>query len=423
MKVTRLNLQNFRPFRELELHLHPRLNVLVGVNGVGKSAILDAIAILLVRLQDVDTARFASKDYISEDDIYLGQHNSLVEIDVSRSSNTYSWNISCDIQARRGISYNLKGVGSLIAEIKRSLEENRGASIPIAVLYSTNRPVSTVSLEPKPGPFDQVAAFVRSLTVKSSLPVYNLFFEWFRSREDVENENRRYLQDAFKPDDWEFPDRQLEAVRSAVKFLTGFSDLQVRRKPRLRMVVNKSGREFRIEQLSDGEKCLLAMVGDLARRLAMANPSLQNPLEGEGVVLIDEIELHLHPKWQREIIPGLLRTFPNCQFIVSTHSPQVLGEVDAECIHVLTVDEETGDITCTQPPRSKGLESGEVLTEIMDARSRNKDVEEALTTIFDLIDDAQFLEAENKIQALEKDVGEIPELIKAKTMMALLAVE
>jgi predicted ATP-binding protein involved in virulence len=86
--------------------------------------------------------------------------------------------------------------------------------------------------------------------------------------------------------------------------------------------------------LSDGEKCLLAMVGDLARRLAIANPDYPDALQGEAIVLIDEIELHLHPSWQRNIIPALKRTFPKCQFIITTHSPQVLSYIQPKNIYL-----------------------------------------------------------------------------------------
>lgn len=78
-------------------------------------------------------------------------------------------------------------------------------------------------------------------------------------------------------------------------------------------------------QLSDGEKCTLALFGDIARRLAIANPSLDDPLQGDGVVLIDELELHMHTSWQRKVISMLKKTFPNIQFIITTHSPQILG--------------------------------------------------------------------------------------------------
>jgi predicted ATP-binding protein involved in virulence len=124
-----------------------------------------------------------------------------------------------------------------------------------------------------------------------------------------------------------YRDRQLEAVRQAIQLLMpGYTDLRVRRLP-LRMTLSKQEQELVINQLSDGEKCLLALTGDLVRRLAIANPALSNPLEGAAIVLIDEIDLHLHPQWQRALIPRLEKTFPHCQFIVSTHSPQIISEM------------------------------------------------------------------------------------------------
>ena len=96
------------------------------------------------------------------------------------------------------------------------------------------------------------------------------------------------------------------------------------------MTVSKNGMEQNVNQLSDGEKCTLALFGDLARRISIANPHMQNPLEGKGIVLIDEIELHMHPSWQRKVLTTLKSVFPNIQFIITTHSPQILGGVDDE---------------------------------------------------------------------------------------------
>ncbi|MDM8525382.1 AAA family ATPase [Desulfococcaceae bacterium HSG8] len=113
----------------------------------------------------------------------------------------------------------------------------------------------------------------------------------------------------------------------------------------------KNNSEFSIEQLSDGEKCLIALIGDIARRLAIANPSLDDPLQGKAVILIDEIDLHLHPSWQRMILPGLLATFPKCQFVITTHSPQVLGETDARHIFLLHRNEQD-QIVCSRPSQA-----------------------------------------------------------------------
>ena len=93
-------------------------------------------------------------------------------------------------------------------------------------------------------------------------------------------------------------------------FLGGFENLRVQEQP-LRLLVDKAGVALDLSQLSDGERSFLAMICDLGRRLALANPRIENPLHGRGVVLIDELELHLHPTWQREVSDKLRKTFPN----------------------------------------------------------------------------------------------------------------
>ena len=119
-------------------------------------------------------------------------------------------------------------------------------------------------------------------------------------------------------------DRAVGAISDALTtFLGGFRNLRVEQRP-LRLLIDKGDQSFDISQLSDGERSFLALICDLGRRLALANPELTNPLLGAGVVLIDELELHLHPKWQREVRDKLLATFPNVQFIATTHSPFII---------------------------------------------------------------------------------------------------
>ena len=170
------------------------------------------------------------------------------------------------------------------------------------------------------------------------------------------------------------------------------------------MTLQKDGEELIVNQLSDGEKCLLAMVGDLARRLAIANPGLKNPLYGFGVVLIDEIELHLHPKWQREIIPALTRTFPNCQFIVTTHSPQVISEIQPQGIYILEKTD-TG-IIAKRPESSYGRDSNQILEDLMDVPERPQEIKQDLLQLFRLID-AGDLEAAKELRGeLAEKIGE-----------------
>jgi predicted ATP-binding protein involved in virulence len=206
--------------------------------------------------------------------------------------------------------------------------------------------------------FTQLKAFDDSLT--GAQTGFDEFFRWFRSLENLENEERR--------DSPEYRDHRLEAVRKALpKFMPEFTNLRIRRAP-LRMTVFKQGQELIINQLSDGERCLLAMVSDLARRLATVNPGLADPLQGEGIVLIDEIELHFHPKWQRGILPTLSSTFPNCQFIVSTHSPQIVSDVQPDAIYLLRQTPQ--GLIASHAVGSYGRDSNQILEDLMGVTDR-----------------------------------------------------
>src|SRR5690606_14860939 len=133
--------------------------------------------------------------------------------------------------------------------------------------------------------------------------------------------------------------------------------------------VLKNGKPLFLEQLSDGERGLLALIFDLTRRLAIANPASKNAIgEGVALVLIDEIELHLHPKWQRDVLQRLRNVFKACQFVVTTHSPLVLGEVEARCVRFLEF--ENGKVDVTVPAEAYGMDANRILQELMDAPVR-----------------------------------------------------
>ncbi len=113
---------------------------------------------------------------------------------------------------------------------------------------------------------------------------------------------------------------------------------------------------------------MLALAADLARRMAQGNPHLDDPLQSEAVVLIDEIELHLHPSWQQRILDDLTRTFPRTQFIVSTHSPQITT-VKPE--HIVELRREGGGVVAGQSSApTYGAEAGEVLASVMGVTER-----------------------------------------------------
>ena len=194
-----------------------------------------------------------------------------------------------------------------------------------------------------------------------------------------------------------------------------FKNLRVRRDP-LRMEVEKHGEPLAVGQLSDGEKCLMAMVGDMARRMAIANPMHHDPLEGEGVFLIDEIDLHLHPAWQRMVIPGLIKVFPNCQFLISTHSPHVITHVEPKSLFMFTMTKE--GLQCSPASESYGKTVERVLEDLMGLpTTRPNEVQLEIDGIYAMIDAGQLEKARTGITELKEKIGSDPELVRAEVLI------
>ena len=432
MKLKQLTLENFRGFKKLELALDPQMSGLVGANGAGKSSVLDALAILLSWAVARVRRAGGSGRLINEMDIHNRASHAMLKVDVN-SAIPFHWQL---VKGKAGhVRSDSATVLDKLSEYAKTMQQqitdtDEQCSIPLLAYYPVNRAVLDIPLRIRTShEFGLLDAWDEALTSASN---FRSFFEWFRNQEDLENELKRYFYDEAFCEGCNDETRgkiKLPVIRNALEaFLPNFTHFSVRRSP-LRMTVNKHGQEVRVDQLSDGEKCLIALVADLARRLAIANPPLKNPLEGEGVVLIDEVDLHLHPGWQRMVLPKLTATFPNCQFIVSTHSPQILGEVDASQIRILMQDE-NNEIHCSIPQQAKGLTSNEVLDELMavpggmGTLSRNVGVEKQLDALFKLIDDEQFRQAKAEITRMKTELhGDIPDIVRAEALMEMLDAE
>jgi predicted ATP-binding protein involved in virulence len=406
VKVNRLKMNSFRGISDLTLEFDKdEPTVFIGINGVGKSSILECLAILLSWLtKRIQTPNSNGRSF-NEDDIKKGCKETHNEITISINDwSEVVWSLTKVRKGRsKDTSSNLGDLKGVVDRIHSQLDANSYAALPLAVYYPTNRAVLDIPLKiRKKHSFEPITAYDEVLT--GGQIDFRRFFEWFREREDLENELRLNSSN-------EHRDRELEAVRYAiVNLLDGFSNLRVRRSPLLRMTADKQGEELIVNQLSDGEKCLLALAGDLARRLAIANPNPDcNPLEGSGVVLIDEIELHLHPKWQRAIIPNLKKTFPNCQFIITTHSPQVIS--DLKWVHLLR---STSEGIVIQRIPSYGKDSNRILETLMGTPERPQEIKESLRTLFRHIDNGDLDKARRERQELAHKMGEEdPEFVRA----------
>lgn len=210
--------------------------------------------------------------------------------------------------------------------------------------------------------------------------------------------------------------KELHFVRRAIEnFVPEYQNLQIKRVPRPRMELSKNGKVFDLNQLSDGEKNLIALIGDIARRLTMANPDMNNPLEGVGIILIDEIDLHLHPKWQRIVAHKMPELFPNCQFFISTHSPQIISHVKPESIFVL--ENKNGAIIQSQISSSYGKNTDRILEDIMDVTARPHNIDDNIKSIFKMIQNDNIDGAQEKIKELQSQIGDDGDLIRANVLI------
>ncbi|MCD8031133.1 MAG: AAA family ATPase [Bacteroides sp.] len=238
----------------------------------------------------------------------------------------------------------------------------------------------------------QAAAFAEAL---SSNREFNLrtFTDWIRTQQVLGMENPTIL-------------KSIEVLSEALyRFLPGFTNLQLKQENnKYVLTINKGDTTLNLNQLSDGERGILALVMEIARRLYQANPGLEDPLtEGRAVILIDELDLHLHPKWQRSIVENLTRVFPNCQFIATTHSPQIIPALDPERIHIINRKE------VINPDRSLGMDTNWILKYLMDSDDRPEGSAKAIEEIEQLIDDIEFVQAIERMEYYKKRGLDLPE--------------
>lgn len=150
----------------------------------------------------------------------------------------------------------------------------------------------------------------------------------------------------------------------------GWTDLKYSFAAQNLLICHPEKGELPLEAMSDGARSVISMAADIAYRMARLNPDMGEDvtLKTSGVVLIDEVDMHLHPSWQQTVVNDLVKAFPKVQFIVTTHSPQVLTSVPAECIRILHWDNDLVDIE--EPTFSLGAESSQLLRDIQHVESR-----------------------------------------------------
>ncbi|WP_392341100.1 AAA family ATPase [uncultured Shewanella sp.] len=477
IKLKTLEIENFRVLENIRINdFDDNLNVLIGNNGAGKTTFLDAIDLSLSWLKISISKNGGSGNYIDEADI-----NNYSTLPYATVSSTIKVNkkLSLQLELSKVRDGNIK-VKNKLSEFKSvgdfykyANKVDEDFNMPLLAYYNVMR---SYDVNPKDlrnldnlsdsTVTDKFDAYEKSLSGKTD---FSSFVKWYKKFDDIlsrrksspnrvealsalgftedflnrlktlsessDDAKKIYseVQAALPVEEKEVIGDILEKNKKIINdvvssFMAGFSDIEVQIEPMLDLIIKKNNKAISVMKLSQGEKTLLALVLDIARRLIILNPSRENPLDGQGIILIDEFDLHLHPIWQKNIARNLKNTFPNCQFFLTTHSPSVISELDRKHVFMFNVDD-NGSISVSHPPQSFGLTITQVVNELMgpvdgQQMGRSQYVEDELEKINSLIDKETVVslkQAKNMVKALEKLLhGDIPELVKVKVKLDFL---
>ena len=369
MKIKEIQLLNFRRFSNFTIEFDESVTVLVARNGAGKSSVLDAVAIslgaFLTRIPKVVGKSFEETDFqVLEEGLKPPFMRITCEsYDGIKWDRTERRDKAKKTETLITSAIGLKNLFKYADTFIDAHNEGKEFSLPIFIHYGTGRGVFDVPARKK-GFGKEFSRFDALSGALESRTNFRRFVEYFYFLEEKESK----LQKERRSFDIELP--ELKSIRKAInRFLPEFSN------PRgvypagimLDWESENTRKELRIEQLSDGYRTTLAMVMDIAARMAEANPNLPDPLQTDGVVMIDEVDLHLHPGWQQTILSDLQRAFPKVQFIVSTHSPQIVSTVKPAQIRAIDWQDEKP--TLIPIYFSEGAEFQQVLMDVLGVKS------------------------------------------------------
>lgn len=423
MKINDINIKNFKGIENIDLNFDEQFNVLIGENGAGKSSILDAISIGLGTFLMNTSASFGLKGtksrpllkdeirkvIVSDDNIELTDVELRGTFCINSIDNCITWKREQRVGAKNLTvrdAYELKRYGRDIVEglhtnLDFPLFANHTTGRLWGQIYEKSKTEKRIEYEKTGSRLDGYYACLDPRSIDQK------FLNWFKTYEDgiLKFNKDRALYNAFT-----------QAITSMVKdwseihFHWGLDDI---------LGKSEDGKWVQLRNLSDGYKGIISLTADIAYRAIKLNPHLgeRAVLDTEGIVLIDEIDMHLHPKWQRHIVEDLKRTFPKIQFIVTTHSPFIVQSLKADEVinldgnqlsenpDVLTIEENALFMGVSDDNSQKFERKEKLATEYLSLLNGSNPSQEALAKLDELLiefsDDPAFV-AKLKLEKLIK---------------------
>lgn len=419
MRIDRLTLTSYKGFESRAFELNPRFNLFVGENATGKTSILDALTLAMdswfigfkadegigsIRPHEVRFKPYKYEDSVS----FEPQYPSQVEAWGVVMGETLSWARELSKSGGRTTTAGAKELTAIATDANRKVRDGIDVDLPLICSYGAERlwyesphrnKRNGESEKSRPSRLDgyrDCTAFEIQETV---------LLKWIEAEISISQQRGRDTN-------------ALAVIKQALVNCVDYAET-IYYDPRVEdlvIVMGQHGHQL-FHNLSAGQRIMVILIGDLARRAITLNPHMGGDVLEKvvGIVAIDELDLHLHPKWQRRVIHDLKRTFPQIQFVASTHSPQLIGEARPGEIRIL----EDWDVSI--PDRSFGIDSNRILQELMHASPRNGDTQALLSELAVKIDQEDLDSAKELVAKVVDELGENdPEVTGANTLISLL---
>ena len=418
MILKTLQLKNFRCYEDLTVKLHPQLTVLVANNGGGKTSVLNAIAIALadyvkgLPLSDATIPMLHERDrrrIVVNRELLTTEatESTVIMLFCSENSepsfaamkvigNTFDPNkllyydgevlVPKSVMSKIAKKYNDSAIADgseplfdlfdiAMSDYGKGIIKDNTFNLPIISCYGVRRDWHDVnlSLDDSMKSSDLLSRFTPYKDALQFRKDYKTFFHWFEYVAKIHADERNALFERFAEKAIGMPTQYgelIKAIRLSIDLClheVEWRNITYSHKHQDIMMEHPVYGAMELNRLSDGIRNIIALTGDIALRCVRLNKHLgiRACEETTGVVLIDEVDMHLHPSWQQTVLGSLTKAFPRIQFIVTTHSPQVLSTVHRENIRLLGTNE-AGQMTVSEPlADSYGEPSNDVLQAIM----------------------------------------------------------
>ncbi|ARU60735.1 hypothetical protein CBW65_06265 [Tumebacillus avium] len=389
MRIDSIQIKNFRLFEEKEIHFNPHFTLIIGENGTGKTTLLEALRVgvggFLLGLDGV-YARHIQTDDIRVEWEQVGDatvtKNPQVPVVLRCQGHVcdleMTWEISKDSQSGRTRTANARELVSCAKGMQNQIvkERNQNVILPVISFQSAGRLFSQKKNKwVDPFKKDDLSRFLGYTDCLESESNIKLFVNWLRKMTTIKVQKNKKIGEL---------DAVVHAVEQLLRLLLDDEQAEVHFGydfEEEEVVVEMEGERSALRVMSSGYRTVIGMVADLAYRMALLNPQLKESAieQTPGVVLIDELDLHLHPKWQWKIIESLKKLFPKVQFIATTHAPIVISScADAELIDLHEHSEDDVELTQKSP---YGWLMEDILTFMMDTHGRTVEVEEEIAIL------------------------------------------